>query len=80
MRAKDFEEYARESSAALTKAWDMLEEMSVRGYKERERITVAQSMILNVYNLLKKLEKDVEAEKEKMAAGSADPEPAEPME
>ena len=62
MRVKDFEEYARESSAALTKAWDMLEEMSVRGYKERERITVAQSMILNVYNLLKKLEKDVKKE------------------
>lgn len=34
----------------LKRAWDALEDMSVRGYQARARITLAQEMILSVYN------------------------------
>jgi hypothetical protein len=46
----------------LRRAWDALEEMSVRGYQARARITLAQEMILSCYNALAKAKKETEKE------------------
>lgn len=34
----------------LKRAWDVLEELPVKGYQARVRITLAQEMILSCYN------------------------------
>lgn len=44
----------------LKRAWDALEDMSVRGYQARARITLAQEMILSVYNEAVKAKKTEE--------------------
>ena len=46
----------------LKKAWDLLEEMSVRGYQARYRITVAQERILTAFERIKLLKKAEEKE------------------
>lgn len=46
----------------LKRAWDALEDMSVRGYQARARITLAQEMILSVYNEMNKAKKAEDAD------------------
>ena len=48
----------------LKKAWDLLEEMSVRGYQARYRITVAQERILTAFERIKLLKRGLAEEKE----------------
>lgn len=51
----------------LRKAWDALEEMGVKGYQARVRVTLAQESILSVYSALTKARR--EAEKEEAPEG-----------
>ena len=46
----------------LKRAWDALEDMSVRGYQARARVTLAQEGILSVYNALTKAKRAAEKE------------------
>ena len=56
----------------LKKAWDMLEEMSVRGYQARYRITVAQERILTAFERVKALKKAKENTDGQASAASED--------
>jgi len=47
----------------LKRAWDALEEMPVRGYAARARITLAQEMILSVYNQAAEARRKEEADR-----------------
>lgn len=44
----------------LKRAWDALEMMPVKGYQARGQITLAQEMILSVYNAAVKARQEAE--------------------
>jgi len=48
----------------LKRGWDALEDVSVRGYQARARITLAQEMILSVYNAVVKAKKEAETDED----------------
>ena len=57
MEEKEVSRILNAAEADLKKAWDLLEEMSVRGYQARYRITLAQECILTVFERVKALKK-----------------------
>ena len=64
MEEKEVSRILNAAEADLKKAWDLLEEMSVRGYQARYRITVAQERILTAFERIKLLKRGLAAEKE----------------
>ncbi len=64
MEEKEMSRVLDAAEADLKKAWDMLEEMSVRGYQARYRITVAQERILTAFERIKLLKRGLAEEKE----------------